>query len=115
MSVYKVKWMSKLTSVSSDLSSSAFAEEPTLDDRLQNDEAVNVSEELTCCRPAFSRSRSFHERTEARRESISKHCHLLVVLRGKEREENITSVNIKIRGVTLWLTEGFHKVFVHES
>ena len=81
--------MSKLTSVSSDLSSSAFAEEPTLDDRLQNDGAVDVSEELTRCRPAFSRSRSFHERTEARRESISKR---LPSARGVERNERRTLV-----------------------
>ena len=90
--------MSKLTSVSSDLSSSAFAEEPTLDDRLQNDEAVDVSEELTCCRPAFSRSRSFHERTEARRESISKH---LPSARGVERNERRTLRRSTLKSVEL--------------
>lgn len=77
------------TSVSSDLSSSAFGGEPALDDRPQNDEPVDVSGELTRCRPAFSRSRSFQERIEARRDSISKR---LPSARGVERKERRTLV-----------------------
>ena len=86
---YTNKAEERPTSVSSDLSNSAFAGEPALDDRPQNDEAECVSEEPTRCRPAFSRSRSFQERTEARRESISKR---FPSARGVERKERSTLV-----------------------
>ena len=86
---YTNKVQEQPTSVSSDLSNSALAGEPALDDRPQNDEADGVFEELTRCRPAFSRSRSFQDRTEARRESISKR---FPSVRGVERKERSTLV-----------------------
>jgi hypothetical protein len=86
---YTTKAEERPTSVSSDLSNSAFPGEPALDDRPQNDEAGDASEEPTRCRPAFSRSRSFQERTEARRESISKR---FPSARGVERKERSTLV-----------------------
>ena len=89
MANYTGKTEERPTSVSSDLSISAFAGELTLEDRPQNDEPVDGSEALTRCRPAFSRSMSFQERIEARRESISKR---LPSARGVERKERRTLV-----------------------
>ena len=89
MEDYTNKAEQRPTSVSSDLSNSALVGEPALDDRPQNDEAEGVSEDPTRCRPAFSRSRSFQERTVARRESISKR---FPSVRGVERKERSTLV-----------------------
>ncbi len=81
--------MNNQTSVSSDFSSSVFGLEADVLLRPQNEPPCVASAELVRCRPAFSRSWSFHERIEASRLSISKR---LLSARGVERKESTTFV-----------------------
>lgn len=80
------------TSVSSDCCNSAPAllGEDALDERPQKDEDCDVPEGCILCRPAFSRSWSFHDRIEASRESISKRLLSALGVEKKDRRTLVT-------------------------